>query len=351
MRGLWAIACKEFLHIKRDPTIIFFALIIPSIQLAILGYALDFDIRHISTAVVDYDISRESRDFVAKLVKTQYVRVTSYQASKNEALEQIRRGQARIAIIIPPDFGTRPQAAIYLDGSDAQTISRAAAAFKPPGQIQTGQPNIHTTILYNPGGETSLFMIPGLVGIIIQMVTIVLTALSLVKEREQGTLEQLMVSPVGRTGLMIGKMLPYAIMSMLEMGLVLFVARLLFNITIAGSLWQLVFMTIPFVLATLSLGLLISALATNQGQALQMVVIVMIPSILLSGFVFPLDNLPLPLRIISVFVPATHYMEILRGTIIRGIGLHELWHQTTILWTMAIVLVAAAASKFRKSSI
>lgn len=347
MRGFWSIAAKELLHIRRDVTILIFALIVPCIQITILGYAFDFDVRHLPASVADYDNSQASRELVQKLVNTQYVRIVSYEASQERAVQKVRSGKARLAIVIPPDFGRRHSALVMLDGSDSQVASRAAAALR--GEPATGGNDLHVSILYNPGGKTSLFTIPGLIGVIVQLISIVLTSLSLVREREQGTLEQLMVTPVGRAGLMLGKMAPYAILAFAEMLAVLFFAWLLFDIRIAGSFWQLLFMTIPFLLSTLALGLLISTIATNQSQALQMVVVVMVPSILLSGFVFPLDNMPLPLYLLSQVIPATHYMEILRGTIIRGIGLTELYKQTFILWGMAIFLIVLSSLRFRKS--
>lgn len=353
MRGFWAIALKELMHIRRDPSIVFFALVVPCMQLLILGFAFDFDVRHLSTAVVDYDNSRESRELIQSMVNTQYVRVTSYQPSTEQAVSQVRAGRAWLAVIIPPDFGRTRSAMVLLDGSDAQVASRAAAAIRglgTAGLVKTGTSlDLHCTILYNPSGKTSLFTIPGLIGVIIQLVSVVLTGLSLVKEREQGTLEQIMVTPVGRAGLMLGKMAPYAVMAMVEMFVVLYVAWLLFGITIAGSFWALLFMSVPFLLAALSLGLLISTVARSQTQALMAVVVIMVPSILLSGFIFPLDNLPLPLYIISQFIPVTHYMIILRGTIIRGASMAELYPQVIVLWAMAVGLVSLAALRFRKS--
>ncbi|MBQ7501425.1 ABC transporter permease [bacterium] len=349
MKGFWAIVFKEWIHIRRDPSILFFALVIPCIQITILGFAFDFDVRHLATAVADHSRSRESREYIQSLQNTQYVKVTHYASGGEEASNLIRSGKCRIAVIIPPDFERNPKALILLDGSDAQVASRASAALRGKITVDPNSPSATVRILYNPGGETRMFTIPGLIGVILQICTVVLTSLSLVKEKENGTMEQMMVTPVGKFGLMLGKMTPYAVMAMLDLPIILFAARLLFNITVKGSFLELVFMTIPFVLATLALGLLISIMANNQGQALQMVVILLIPSILLSGFIFPLDNVPAPLYIISQIMPTTHYMQILRSVIIRGVSLQDLWTPTLILWLMAAALTVLAAKKFSKS--
>lgn len=362
MKGFWAIAVKEFLHIKRDPAIIFFALLVPCVQMIILGFAFDFDVRHLKTAVVDHSQSRESRVLIHKLENTQYVKACRFTSSEDEASDLIKEGLVKAALIIPPDFADNPKAMVLLDGSDSQTSAKAAAAMSGLGSsmkaagigtLQTGTadavPYISVRILYNPGGETRLYTIPGLIGVVLQLCTVVLTALSLVKEKEQGTMEQLMVTPVSPMGLMLGKLAPYAVMAMAEMHIVLYFAWLLFNISIQGSLLSLILMTVPFVLATLALGLLVSTAAQNQSQALQMVVALLIPSILLSGFIFPIDSLPVPLYIFSQMFPITPYMEILRAVIIRGAGMEQLQVQHLTLWIMAAVLLAAAAARFSKS--
>lgn len=349
MQGFWSVVLKEWLHIKRDPAILIFALGIPCIQMIIFGFAFNFDVRHLETVVIDRARSRESRQYIQSLQNTQYVKVTAYTGDEDKAMEAIRTGKCRIAVVIPPDFDRTLKALILLDGSDAQIASRAAAALRGKMLPDPGSPSANVRILYNPGGETRLYTVPGLIGVILQICTMVLTALSLVQEKEQGSLEQLMVTPIGKPGLMLGKITPYAIMAVLELFIIIFVSRLLFGITVKGSLGELVFMTVPFILAALAMGLLISIIADNQGQALEMVVALIMPSILLSGFVFPLDSLPAPLYAVSQLLPITHYMQILRSVIIRGAGIQELWQPVCILWSMAVILIAAAVGKFRKS--
>lgn len=349
MKGFIAVAKKEWLHIKRDPTILFFALVIPCIQMTILGFAFNFDVRHLSAAVADFSQSRESRQLIQKLSNTQYMRVTSYKTSETEAMRSIRIGQSRVALIIPPDYERSKKALVLLDGSDAQVAAKASVALRGPMIQDPNGPKITMRLLYNPGGKTNVYLIPGLIGIVLQLCTIVLTSLSLVKEKEQGTLEQLMVTPINSVSLMLGKITPYAIMAMAEMVLILFVAWLVFSISSQGSLIMLTVATVPFVIATLALGLLISTAANTQNQALQMVIVIIIPSILLSGFIFPLDSIPTPLYLLSQILPTTHYMQILRGVIIRGAGIEELLTPTLVLCLMSVVLISISTFKFRKS--
>lgn len=376
MRGYLAIALKELLHLRRDPATLVIALVIPIIQLTIFGYAIDFDIRHIKTVVVDMDRSRESREYVATLQGSEYIDVSGYLSSPEQAEEAMRKGTARIAVIIPPDFARRsrpgdtPQAQVLIDGSDNQVATRARLAFlaqgagsrrqEAGGSRQAGarqRPNDPTTqsvdarisMLYNPDMRTSTFMIPGLIGVILQLVTVSLTAFSLVREREQGTLEQLMVSPVGRLGLMLGKLTPYAGLAFLEMVAVLIIGRIVFDVHVAGSLTMLLLLSIPFIVATLSLGLFISTVAQNQAQALQLALLITMPSILMSGFVFPRETMPGPLYLLSFAIPVTWFLDILRGIVVRGAGLLDLFPSVLSLLILTVVLLALSTSRFRKS--
>lgn len=204
-------------------------------------------------------------------------------------------------------------------------------------------------MVFNPDMKTSLFMIPGLIGVILQLVTVSLTSFSLVREREHGTLEQLMVSPVGRLGLMLGKLAPYAGLAMLEMATVLLVGWIIFDIRPVGSLALLVLLTLPFVVAALALGLLISTIAQNQAQALQFTLLITLPSILLSGFVFPRETMPGALYLLSMAIPVTWFMDILRGIIVRGAGFTDLWQNAMALLIITTALLAISTSRFQKS--
>ena len=356
MSGFLAFIKKEIMHIRRDPVTLFFCLGLPCIQLLLLGYALDFDVRHVPTAAVDLSRSRESRAFLDKVRNTQYLDITSYHTDRETALRRLDRGECRIVLILPPDYARTLNAQALVDGSDAQVTARVAAALQSLYAAETNRaaeqvrqiPKVSTSILYNPAAKTNIFMIPGLIGILLQIVAVVLTALSIVKEKEQGTMEQVTVSPVSIPGMMLGKIIPYAVMALGEVQIILYVSWLVFDLHIKGSWCQLMIMTLPFLFTTLALGLLISTLANTQAQAFMMVMMIMLPSILLSGFVFPVDNLPFFLKVISELVPVTHYLVILRGVIIRGAGLAELWQPTAVLTVMAAVMICISVSQFRR---
>jgi ABC-2 type transport system permease protein len=354
--GFRSIAYKEFIHIRRDPTALIFALLIPLVQLVLFGFAIDFDVRHIRTGVVDNDRSRESREYIARLQHTQYLDIVSYLPTPEAAEMAIRRNDIRAAVIIPPDFArrtgtTRPPAVrILLDGSDGQVANPALNAFRnaPTGtEMVTVEPRVN--VLYNPQIRTQVYTIPGLVAVIMQLVTVSLTSFSLVREREQGTLEQLMVSPVGRVGLILGKLCPYAALAIGEFIVVLTLGHYIFNINIAGNMVLLFFLALPFVVASLAMGLLISTVAQSQGQALQMTLLTVMPSILLSGYIAPRETLPGILWLLSYILPTTHFIQIMRGVVVRAAGFNDLLPSVIALVIIAAILLTVSTLRFRKS--
>jgi len=356
LNGFLSITAKEVLHIRRDPTTLVFALLIPMVQLALFGFAVDFDVRHIRTVVVDLDRTRESRDYVASLQNTQYLDVVGYLPTPDRAQQALRRNDARVAVIIPPDFarrsGTRdaPTVQVLLDGSDSQVAGPARSAFqRPPDLSDPNAVDVRVNVLFNPQIRTQVYTIPGLVGVILQLVTVSLTSFSLVREREQGTLEQLMVSPVGRLGLMLGKLVPYSGLAMVELVTVLFIGRLVFDVPIAGSVLLLFILSVPFILAALSIGLFISTVAQNQAQSLQLTILTLLPSILLSGYIAPRETLPGPLYLLSDILPVTYFIQIMRGIVVRGAGLWDLLPSVLALILLTVTLLALSTSRFRKS--
>lgn len=356
MNGLASVIRKEFMHLRRDAATIRIAIVLPILQMIIFGYAINFDVRHIQAVVVDQDRSRESRQYLDQIRATEYIDTVAYVQTPNEAAQMLKNGTARVGITIPDGFarvmqaGGNPQVGVMIDGSDAQVSVRARFAFiSPPTTLPPGAPDTRINVLFNPDSRTANFMIPGLIVIILQVVTVALTAFSIVREKEQGTLEQLMVTPVGRLALMIGKLVPYACLAFAELGVVVLVSSLLFDVTSNGSVFTLALMSIPFIFASLALGLLISTVAQTQGQALQYSQLMLMPSILLSGYVSPRETMPGWLYIISSFMPATHFMQISRGIIIRGAGFLDLLPQFFTLVFMAVVLVALSTVRFRKS--
>lgn len=364
-RGLIAIAKKEFIHVRRDPVTIFIALMIPMIQLTIFGYALDTDIKHIRTAVYNLDNRASSRELIDKFRATQYYDIVEYVHSDVELRQAIVDGRVHVGIKIPPDYSERlerkegARVLVLVDGSDSQMAFRAQSTAVSLGlRLSIQQANgvaimnppidVRPRTLFNPDMRSANFMVPGLLGVIMQLVTVMLTALAIVREKENGTLEQLLVTPVSKFGLMIGKLIPYAVIGVVETGLVLFVMWAIFGVPINGSLLLLWALIPIFLFAGLGLGLLISTVARNQAQAFQVSFLVILPSVLLSGFFFPREAMPRAIYPFTAIIPVTYFLEILRGIILRGAGWSELWRQTLILLGMGIGILAIAAARFQK---
>lgn len=356
MNGLSSVILKEFTHLRRDTTALRLVVILPILQLILFGYALNFDVRHIATVVVDQDHSLESRDYLSRLRASQYIDFVAWTASPDKAAKMLKDGTAKVGITIPSGFGRsiaaggNPQVGVMIDGSDAQVALRARAAFlMPPATLPKGTPDPRMTVLFNPTSRTANFMIPGLIAVILQLVTVALTAFSIVREKEQGTLEQLMVTPVGRLALMIGKLVPYAALALVEMVLIILASDLIFRVPIHGSFFTLMLMSGPFVLASLGLGLLISTIAQTQAQALQFSMMTIMPSLLLSGYISPRETLPGWLYLVSFAAPSTFFIQITRGVIVRGAGFADLISPFLILIAFAAALVFLSALRFRKS--
>lgn len=366
-RGLLSVAKKEFIHVRRDPVTVFIALMIPMIQLTIFGYALDTDIKHIRTAVYNLDNRAASRELIDKFEATQYYDIVEYVHSDEALRQAIVDGRVHVGIKIPPDYSERldrgegARVLVLVDGSDSQMAFRAQSTAVSLGlRLSIQQTNgtghaveappidIRPRTLFNPDMRSANFMVPGLIGIIMQLVTVMLTALAIVREKENGTLEQLLVTPVSKLGLMVGKLIPYAVIGIVETALVLFVMWALFAVPINGSL-LLLWALIPIFLFTgLGLGLLISTVAQNQAQAFQVSFLVILPSVLLSGFFFPREAMPRAIYPFTAIIPVTYFIEILRGIILRGAGWPELWRQSLILLGMGIGILAVAAARFQK---
>lgn len=355
MNGFASVLRKEIMHLRRDPAALVIALLLPLFQMIIFGFAIDFDVRHIPTAVADLDNSRESREFLAKIHAGQYVDFVGRTLDAERIPDLLRSGKVRVGIVIPAGFGRtqrgggHPAVQVLIDGSDSQVSLRARFAFVAPPMPQRGAPDVRVNVLFNPSSRTATFMIPGLIAVILQIVTVSLTAFSIVREREQGTLEQLMVTPVGRAALMLGKIVPYAALALAELFVVVFLANLVFGVASRGSVLTLVLLSVPFVVASLALGLLISTVAKTQGQALQFTMLTMLPSILLSGFVSPRETMPGWLYLISSVMPATHYIQITRGIMVRGAAMVDLIGPEVVLLAIALVLIVFATLRFEKS--
>jgi len=365
-RGFTAILYKEFISVLRDPMTLFFMFFPPLIEMIAFGYALDNDVKHMTTVVLDEDRTVQSRRMVDEFVNTQTFRVVGQAQSVTELAEAIRQGKAYVGLQIPPDFtrnlraGRGAQVQLLINGSRS-TIALSALntsiriSFRESMLTllnQTGRRElpieVRPQILYNPDMRSPNFFVPGVIGVVLQIATTFATAMSLVRERERGTLEQLLVSPLSRWGLMLGKLTPYLCIGMV-MAVVLFsIMRWLFAVPIAGSVTALLGSTVVYVFALLSLGLLVSTRAENQMQALQMSMIFIMPSVFFSGFIFPRETMPWIFYAVGSLLPTTYFIELMRAIILRGATLAEFWLNLVILSAMGLALFAFCALRFRR---
>jgi ABC-2 type transport system permease protein len=360
-----AIFRKEFLHIRRDRSTLAVALSIPLFQMVLFGF-IDQTVRDVPTVVVDQDETRASRELIDQLRATGTFGITRITPNPRQAREEIAAGRARVGVVIPPDYhdkrarGTGAKVLVLIDGSDSTVSAQALAAVTgiaanvsleevSAGRVSPEAPlATQPIILFNPDGRTANYIIPGLVAIMLQIVAIVLTAIAIVRERERGTLEQLLVTPIDPLGLMLGKLVPYLVIGIVETGLILAVMRFGFAVPIRGNLVFLFGMALIYLFALLALGLFISTRAQTQAQAQQMAQFFFLPSIFLSGYIFPTAGLPFPLYVIGRVLPATHMIEIMRGVVLRDAGPGELLPNVLALVVISILLVWASVRSFRK---
>ena len=370
-RGFRSIFYKEVIQISRDPLTLALMLLVPMIQLMFFGYAINTDVRNIKTAVYNLDPGPQSRDLLRAFENTDYFQIVRYVGSDEELNNSIVTGSVKVGIKIPPDYSDRLLAnrqatvLVLIDGSDSSIATQSLQVASQVGLTEslarlstelegsrsgTSQLPIEVRpkMLFNPDSRSANFMVPGLIAVILQIITTLLTAFSIVREREQGTLEQLLVTPVRPFGLMLGKLVPYGLIGIVETFTVLTVMRLVFDVPINGSLLLLLSLSILFLFTALAIGLLISTKAQNQMQALQFAWLIMLPSVLLSGFMFPRDSMPVVMKFIGYLVPATHFMEIIRGIVLRGATLFDLLPEVLTLVFMGVVLLVLSAFRFRK---
>ncbi len=376
--GFLAILLKEFAHVRRQPTTLFFMMVIPVFELLIFGYAIDMQIEHIPTVVYDLDGRMEAGRLVDAFESTRVFTIVGHVYDEESFGRAITSGKAKVAIRIPADYsdkltrGEQVGVQVLIDGSDSQVATTALNASKllgtavslkfarkkaeamdvgpardPQGKLALPV-DVRPRLLYNPDLESSHFFVPGLVGIIMQLVTLFLTAFAIVRERELGTLEQLFVTPVGRAGLLLGKLAPYAIVGFFETVVVLSVMVYLFGVPINGSIALLLWLSALFLLCSLGLGLFISTLAKSQAEAFQFAFVIMLPSILLSGFVFPRSEMPDVIYLITFLIPVTYFIEILRGIVLRGADFLDLVPYVFGLTICCIVVLAVSIGRFRK---
>jgi len=368
---LLSVARKELLQLRRDRLTLAMMVVLPVLQLLLFGYAINTDVRHAPTVVLDDDRSARSRAFVRSMEATGYFDRVGDARDHDELSRALRGGVARVGVVIPAGFsseitrGRTGRIQLVVDGSDPQTVSSAtstaaslAAAWgsrlavervarqgmRPPTPAVTLEP----LTLYNPDLRTATFIVPGLIGVILTMTMVMLTAMAITRERERGTLEQLIVSPVRPLELVVGKIVPYIVIGYVQMTLVLAVGHAVFHVPLVGSLSLLYALSALFIAANLALGLTFSTVAQTQQQAMQMSFFFMLPNILLSGFMFPWEAMPRPVQWFSQGLPLTHFLRVVRGITLKGADWPEL--RVEVLWMAGILawFTLVASVRFRK---
>jgi ABC-2 type transport system permease protein len=363
---------KEFIQIIRDPRTLALTFVLPIVQLFLLGYATTNDVRNVALAVYDQDKSAASRALLDAYRTADYFRLDYNVASETEIRQLVNSGRARAALIIPPDYSRRlargevAQVAFVIDGSDPSIAGTMLSAASLIGQSKAtnlaverltarGQSaafqlpvEVRTRVWYNPDLVSACYMIPAMIGLILQFLTTILTATAIVRERERGTIEQLIVTPIRSWELVVGKLAPYVLIAFGDTLEILVMGVLLFHIPINGSIPLLLTLAGLFLVSSLGIGLFISTISNTQQEAIMSAMFIMLPSIFLSGFFFPLAAMPVWLQVISYGIPLRYFLIIVRGVILKGVGAEALWPEIVALSIFAVVIMGSAAARFRK---
>ena len=366
MKSITAVARKELRQLSRDPRTIAVLVVFPALLLLFYGYVLSFDVHHVRLAVLDHDHSATSRALVASMTSSEYFDAVRHLPSAADIPETLDAGTAAIVLVIPRGFeetiqrGGTATVQGLIDGanaSQAQTAQGYAEAFVQSFGARlvataagSGVPvSPRLRVLFNPELASEKFLLPGLVAFILMISSTIATALSVVKERETGTMEQLLVSPLTPSDVILGKAIPYGIIALMAALLVMGTARVVFGLEIAGSNWLLFWETVIFVLGAQGLGLLISSITDSQQVAFQIATFAtMLPTLLLSGFVFPIRSMPPVIQGLTYIVPARYFVTILRGIVLKGVGIGDIWQETVALGIFATFTVALAISRLRR---
>jgi len=367
LRGFSAVLYKEWIHVLRDRTTLILALALPTLQMLIFGYAINTRVEHIKTAYYNEDRGPVSIQALNALAASQEFDLVREASSRRQLEADIIAGKVHVAVDVPPNFSSdvhagRPaQLQVLIDGSDSNIAQEAFSSAALVGQALSAQVqpntavtadiiNVRPRMLFNPALRSANFLVPGLIGLVMQLITVFLMSLSIVGERERGTLDQLLVTPIGPTGLMLGKIVPYVTIGFVDFLLVLLAMVYVFQVPIAGSVPLLLALAVCFLFAALGIGLIVSAVAQNQLQAILMVFGFTLPSVLLSGFFFERELMPLIMQWFGLLIPLTYFLEILRGIVLRGAGLDALWPQVLAMVTLGLALVIVASVRFARTA-
>lgn len=364
LQRLFSVARKELIHVIRDPMTLFFTLFVPVVEMLMLGYAINTNVRDMATVIFDQAGTQESRILLQRFINSNDFNVIGEAYTDDELTRSIVAGRARVGIKIPEDYSRRllagetAQLLVLVDGSvssvaaEAVNVANALALRESLANVLGNRPlpvESRPRVLFNPDTRSATFFIPGLLVVMCQMMAVMLTANTIVREKENGTLEQLFMTPVSPAELMLGKVLPYLLLTMLEFCCLTFLMWVGFAVPIHGSFLTLLFLlAFPFILTMLGLGLWISERASTRDAAQQLSMATVIPSIFLSGYVFPLDSMPPFFWHLSQFIPTTWAIDAARGVIIRGAGIRELIPHMVVLWAMAFFSLLFSSLRFHK---
>ena len=368
-RRLYAVLIKEFRQMRRDRMTLAMIIGIPIMQLILFGYAINLNLRHLPAAIADQAGTSASRQLVMDMLATGVIDPVAEARTPEQLMEMLRRGEISVGVAIPFDYERRlatgdEAAQIMVDGSDTVVQSAAAqlaqlpVALPPPenntrlpdrqDSIPLPQGSISIVSFYNPQRVSAINIVPGLIGIILTMTMVMFTAVAIVRERERGNMELLIATPVSSAELMVGKVLPYGLVGLIQTSLILLLGTLLFAVPIRGSLLDVYIAALLLIIANLAMGLLISTRAQSQFQAMQMTFFVFLPSILLSGFMFPFDGMPKAAQWLAEILPLTHFLRLIRGVMLRGADIFELWPDLIALLVFIVVMMTLAILRFTK---
>ncbi|MGH8833038.1 MAG: ABC transporter permease [Polaromonas sp.] len=361
-----AILIKEIRQVRRDRLTFGMMVGVPIIQLLLFGFAINSDPKHLAAALVEADQSEFSRSFVAGLENSQYFRITHRLQSEAQADQLLARGQVQFVLVVPPDFsrkllrGERPAMLLAADATDPAATGNAIAAINGIGQRSIGRElygplaalrpaeppfEVRVQRRYNPEGLTSYNVVPGLIGVILTMTMVMMTSLAMTRERERGTMENLLATPARPLEVMLGKIVPYILIGYVQVSVILLAARLLFNVPMIGSLWLLSLVLVLFIAANLAVGFTFSTIARNQLQAMQLTFFFFLPSMLLTGFMFPFRGMPGWAQALGEVLPLTHFLRIVRGIMLKGNGWAEV---SSHLWPIALFMLVAGAVALKR---
>ena len=364
--SLWPMLWKEFRQMRRDRFTLAMLLGLPSLQLLLFGYGIRTEVRHVPMVVLDQARTQESRALATLLANTQNFDITGYAGGQAEVNARLAEGSAKAALIIPPDFtrdlkrGHGATAQVVVDAVDPMAASSAISTAGLAGQLGIGaitrhppdsaaRLDVRVRPRYNPGLVSAYNVVPGLVGVLLTITLVAVTSMALVRERERGTLEQLVVTPVGRASVILGKILPFVLVGYGQMTVILLLGHYILDVPLRGSLPLLYGLTLPFIVAVLGVGLLISTVVRTQAQAMQLSVFYMLPSILLTGFMFPREAMPTVMQWLGRLFPLTYYITVVRGIALKDVGLTALWRPALAMTIAAGILVTVSVARFTKT--